>query len=200
MRALLARSALGRAGCARPCSLATRSRRAICCCPSRAAEFTPSPYGGCRPSVPDPSSRALRVGGHATVGGALLAPDALETPAVWAYRVEHGMYRVGISQAIVASLGGIGFVDLAEVGSVLTEGRPFGMVEGARGMRRLVSLLSGEVVAVNTSAMEDPSAALVLEPRDGKPWPQRGWLVEIDGYLEGGDSEDEWDALPGYYS
>ena len=161
--------------------------------------LTPSPYDSCRPDVPDPSSQALRVGGHATQGGAPLAPDALATPAVWASRVEHGIYRLGVSHAAAASLDGIGFVDVAEVGSVLTDGRPFGMIEGDGGMLGLVSSLSGEVVAVNSSALEDPRTALVLAPTDGRPWPERGWLAEIDGYLEPGDNEDEWKALPGYY-
>jgi glycine cleavage system H lipoate-binding protein len=190
------------AACAVP-PLATRgsTRRAICCAAAyRAAEFTPSPYDGCRPDVPDPSMRTLRVGGHATQAGAPLAPDALDSPAVWAYRVEHGIYRLGVSRKVAESLGGIGFVDVAEVGSVLTEGRPFGMVEGLGGMLGLVSSLSGEVVAANTSAVEDPAIALALAPTDGKPWPERGWLVEIDGYLETGDNEDEWEALPGYHS
>ncbi len=187
--------------CATPLATRSSSRRAICysgsCC---AKEFAPSPYDGCRPDVPDPTMHTLRVGGYATQAGSPLAPDALDTPAVWAYRVEHGIYRLGVSRDVAASLGGIEFVDVAEVGSVLTEGRPIGMVEGAGGMLGLVSSLSGEVVAVNTSAVENPTIALALAPTDGKPWPERGWLAEIDGYLETGDNEDDWEALPGYYS
>ena len=88
--------------------------------------------------------------------------------------------------------------EVAEVGSVLTRGRPFGMVEGTEGMLGLVSSLSGEVIAVNTFAVDDPSTSLALAPTEGKPWPERGWLVEVDGYLEGSDMEDEWKELPAY--
>jgi hypothetical protein len=38
-----------------------------------------------------------------------------------------------------------------------------------------------------------------LAPTEGKPWPERGWLVEVDGYLEDGDDEEEWDGLPEFY-
>jgi hypothetical protein len=110
-----------------------------------AKEFTPSPYD-CRPGIPGSGSQ-LRTGGHATQGGAPLAPDALETPAVWVSRVEFGIYRLGVSRAAAASVDGLGFVDLAEVGSVLSEGRPFGMVEGTGGMLGLVSSISGEVIS-----------------------------------------------------
>lgn len=178
-----------------PCCGSAAARRSISCGDACAADFTPSPYD-CRPEVA--GSGSLRTGGHATQDGAPLAASALETPAVWAIRVEHGIYRLGVSQAAASSLSGIGFVDLAELGSVLTEGRPFGMVEGAGGILGLVSSISGEVISVNSCAMEDPTSALVLAPKEGLPWPERGWLVEVDGYLEDGDDEDEWDALPGY--
>jgi glycine cleavage system H protein len=113
--------------------------------------------------------------------------------AVWARRVDHSIYRLGLTKAAADAVGGIGFLDLAEPGSILTDDRPFGMAEGSGGMLGLFSRLSGEITEINAAAVEDPLSVLGQGEGDA----ERGWLVEVDGYLDPGDPEDEWDALRG---
>jgi hypothetical protein len=110
--------------------------------------------------------RCLRIGGHVTREGQKVeATSGPQQPVrtyarqsvrctphvnacvlqqiVWAARMDHGIYRLGVSQAAAASVGGIGFVDLADVGSITAPGRPFGMVEGTGGMLGLETELPG---------------------------------------------------------
>ena len=164
----------------------------------RLASWQSSPYD-CRPtSAAAGGQAALRVGGHSHplakqgARGQEADPGGYHRP-VWARREAHSVYRLGVAQRATEDLGGIGFVDLPPEGSMLTEGREFGMLEGKLGMITLTTALPGEIVAVNSSAMEDPATFFA----DGAEHAD-AWLVEVDALLDDGDAEDEWDALKEY--
>ena len=164
----------------------------------RRLAWQPSPYD-CRPtSAAAGGGQALRVGGHSHplakqgARGQEADPGGYHRP-VWARREAHSIYRLGVAQRATEDLGGIGFVDLQQEGSVLTEGREFGMLEGKLGMITLTTALPGEIIAVNSSAMEDPATFFA----DGAEHAD-AWLVEVDALLDDGDAEDEWDALKEY--
>ncbi|ACU40051.1 MULTISPECIES: glycine cleavage system protein GcvH [Actinosynnema] len=79
---------------------------------------------------------------------------------------------VGITSYAAESLGDIVFVQLPEVGERVTSGQVCGELESTKSVSDLYAPVSGEVVEVNTGAVEDP--ALV----NGDPY-GGGWLFKV---------------------
>ncbi len=86
--------------------------------------------------------------------------------------LEGDLARVGISAFAVDQLGDIVFVDLPEVGEVLTRGNSFGSVESVKAVEEMYSPISGEVVKRNESVLASPEE-LQNDPHG------EGWLVLI---------------------
>ncbi len=86
--------------------------------------------------------------------------------------VDADLVRVGISAFAVDQLGDIVFVDLPEVGTVLTRGQSFGSVESVKAVEEMYAPLSGEVVQRNNSVMDNPDE-LQNDPHG------EGWLMVI---------------------
>lgn len=78
---------------------------------------------------------------------------------------------VGITDFAQSSLGDIVFVELPEVGSLVTKGESFGVVESIKSVSDLYSPLTGEVVEVNSELESQPD--LINES------PYSNWLVKI---------------------
>jgi len=82
------------------------------------------------------------------------------TDDMWVQRLSTGLYRVGVTKKLTDSLGGIGFVDICAEGSILTSGKPFGMVEGPSGTFTVSSPISGEVIECNEILKKNPTVVL----------------------------------------
>ena len=78
---------------------------------------------------------------------------------------------VGITDFAQSSLGDIVFVELPEVGSSVTRGESFGVVESIKSVSDLYSPLTGEVVEVNSELESQPD--LINEA------PYSNWLIKI---------------------
>ena len=86
--------------------------------------------------------------------------------------VEGDLIRVGISAFAVDQLGDIVFVDLPEVGVVLSRGKDFGSVESVKAVEDMYAPISGEVVQRNESVLASPEE-LQNDPHG------EGWLLLI---------------------
>lgn len=80
--------------------------------------------------------------------------------------------RVGITDFAQAALGDIVFVQLPEVGSVVSHGEALGEVESTKSVSDLYAPLSGRVSARNDSVETNPELA------NTDPYGQ-GWLIEL---------------------
>jgi glycine cleavage system H protein len=100
----------------------------------------------------------------------------------WARR-EGNNVVVGVTDYAQQQLGDIVYVELPSVGSVLSRGDPFGVIESVKAVSDLYAPVSGEVVDVNTELAEHPEA--VNEDCYGD-----GWMIAIAI-----TSEDEFDSL-----
>jgi glycine cleavage system H protein len=100
----------------------------------------------------------------------------------WARR-EGNNVVVGVTDYAQQQLGDIVYVELPSVGSVLSRGDPFGVIESVKAVSDLYAPVSGEVVDVNTDLAEHPEA--VNEDCYGD-----GWMIAIAI-----TSEDEFDSL-----
>jgi glycine cleavage system H protein len=91
-------------------------------------------------------------------------------------KVEGEQVRVGITDFAQHELGDIVFVELPEVGDVVTVNEPFGSVESVKTVSELYAPISGKVVAINEDLSDSPEFVnespyekawmIVLEPTD----------------------------------
>ncbi|MGO1320480.1 MAG: glycine cleavage system protein GcvH [Galactobacter sp.] len=86
--------------------------------------------------------------------------------------------KVGISQVAADALGDVVYVDLPEVGAVLTAGETCGEVESTKSVSDLYSPVSGTVVEVNQAAIDSP------ELLNSDPYGE-GWLFTVEVTSEG---------------
>ena len=64
--------------------------------------------------------------------------------------------RVGITDFAQKQLGDVVYVELPEVGTVLSAGQAFGTIESVKAVSELFAPVSGEVVEVNTALRDSP--------------------------------------------
>jgi len=88
-------------------------------------------------------------------------------------KVEGGKGVIGITQFAQEQLGDVVFVELPEVGTELTQGNPFGVVESVKTVSDLYAPVSGKVVAVNKNLESQPELV------NAEPFEQ-GWIIEVE--------------------
>ena len=88
-------------------------------------------------------------------------------------RVDGSNARVGITQFAQDQLGDIVFVELPEVGTVIEQETPFGVVESVKTVSDLYAPVSGTVKAVNQDLESSP------EQVNNAPYGS-GWIIEIE--------------------
>ncbi len=90
----------------------------------------------------------------------------------WA-RVQGKVVVVGVTHHAQESLGDVVYVELPKVGSTVTEGKQFGVIESTKAVSELYSPLSGTVVKVNDALADNPST-VNTDPYGA------GWIVEVE--------------------
>jgi glycine cleavage system H protein len=103
----------------------------------------------------------------------------MQFPADLRYTKEHEWLRLQGGEAVIGitdfaqdALGDVVFVELPAVGTVLTQGQTFGVVESNKTVSDLFAPMGGKVLAVNQSLRDEPEAV----NRD--PY-GAGWMVKI---------------------
>lgn len=79
--------------------------------------------------------------------------------------------RVGITDFAQKQLGDVVYVELPEVGTVLSAGQAFGTIESVKAVSELFAPVSGEVVEVNTGLRDTPEQV--------NQDPHVAWMVAI---------------------
>ena len=104
----------------------------------------------------------------------------MEVPENLFYTQEHEWIRVdgnnaivGITQFAQDQLGDIVFVELPEVGTLIEQETPFGVVESVKTVSDLYAPVSGTVKAVNQDLESSP------EQVNNAPYGS-GWIIEIE--------------------
>jgi glycine cleavage system H protein len=90
----------------------------------------------------------------------------------WA-QVDENVVTVGITEFAQDALGEIVYVELPEEGQKVTQSEPFGVVESVKAASDLVAPVSGTVIEVNTSIVDDPGT-LNDDPINN------GWMIRIE--------------------
>jgi glycine cleavage system H protein len=81
--------------------------------------------------------------------------------------------KVGITAYAAEQIGDIVFVELPAVGSAVTAGKSFGVIEAVKSVSELFAPVSGKVIAANDGVSKTPEA-VTTEPYGS------GWLIEIE--------------------
>jgi glycine cleavage system H protein len=87
-------------------------------------------------------------------------------------RVEAGRGTVGITDFAQDALGDVVFVELPAVGTTLTAGQTFGVVESNKTVSDLFAPVAGQVVEVNEALRTRPEL-VNQEPYGG------GWMIRV---------------------
>ena len=115
----------------------------------------------------------------------MLVPDDLRYTKDHEWiRVEGARSTVGITDFAQDALGDVVFVELPAVGTVLTQGQTFGVVESNKTVSDLFAPVSGTVEAVNEELRTRPE--LVNQEPYGA-----GWMIRL---TVGGGTDDLLDA------
>ena len=102
----------------------------------------------------------------------VVPPDLRYTKSHEWVRVEGDTAVVGITDHAQEELGDIVYLELPEVGRVLSAEDPFGTVESVKAVSELYAPVAGEVVAVN-DALAGAEAAINESPYG------QGWLIKV---------------------
>lgn len=88
-------------------------------------------------------------------------------------KVEGEQVRVGITDFAQHELGDIVFVELPEVGDVVTVNEPFGSVESVKTVSELYAPISGKVVAINEDLSDNPEFV------NESPY-EKAWMIIVE--------------------
>ncbi len=114
---------------------------------------------------------------------ALEYPDDLKYLDSHEYvRMDGDIATIGISAFAVDQLGDIVFLELPEVGDVVTKGETFGSVESVKAVEDLYPAVSGTVIDRNEAVIEAP------EQVAADPYGE-GWLLKVR-VSEAGEPDD----------
>lgn len=90
----------------------------------------------------------------------------------WA-QVDENIVSIGITEFAQEQLGEVVYVELPEEGAKVNQGESFGVVESVKAASDLYAPVSGTVIEVNMTLLEDPSS-LNDDPMND------GWLIRIE--------------------
>jgi glycine cleavage system H protein len=90
----------------------------------------------------------------------------------WA-RIEGNIVVVGVTSHAQEALGDVVFVELPKVGSTVTAGKQFGVIESTKAVSELYSPLTGKVVKVNDALTDNPQTI------NSDPY-GAGWIIEVE--------------------
>ncbi|MCX4187296.1 glycine cleavage system protein GcvH [Methylophaga sp. OBS4] len=113
----------------------------------------------------------------------------------WVRDEGNGEYSVGISEHAQEVLGDMVFVELPEIGTIVSAGDECAVLESVKAAADIYAPLSGEIIAVNGS-LEDSPERVNSEPYDD------GWLFrikasdtdEVDNLLDADAYQESLDA------
>lgn len=90
----------------------------------------------------------------------------------WAH-IDGNICVVGITRFAVEQLTDIVYIELPAVGTELTQGATFGVIESVKAVSDLYAPVTGKVVAVNQAVVDDPGM-LGTDPYE------KGWMIKLE--------------------
>lgn len=107
-------------------------------------------------------------------------------------RAEGDVVTTGITDHAQEQLGDVVFVELPEVGTVVEQGGDMAVIESVKAASEVYAPISGKIVAINQSIVDEPSA--VNAGAEGDAWfckIEASNLAEIEELM----SREDYDAF-----
>jgi len=89
----------------------------------------------------------------------------------WVRQEEDGSLAIGLTSHAQEALGDVIFLDLPQVGKAYKQEEVCGVIESVKAASDIYTPVSGEILAVNTSAVEEPGQV--------NEQPYQTWLFRI---------------------
>ncbi len=102
-------------------------------------------------------------------------------------RADGAEATIGITAYAASQLGDIVFVELPDVGRLLEQSSPFGVVESVKAVSDLFAPVGGEVVQANAALGQSPELV------NGDPY-DAGWMIRVR-LTDPGQLDDLLDAV-----
>ncbi len=90
----------------------------------------------------------------------------------WA-RIQGTTVVVGVTAHAQEALGDVVYVELPKVGSTITSGKQFGVIESTKAVSELYAPVTGKVVRVNDALTDKPDTV------NSDPY-GAGWILEVE--------------------
>ncbi|KAL4426704.1 hypothetical protein ABPG77_004760 [Micractinium sp. CCAP 211/92] len=90
----------------------------------------------------------------------------------WVHVKEGDIVSVGITDHAQAELGDLVHIELPDVGSTVTAGEEFGVVESVKAASDIIAPVSGEVVEINEGVIDEPEVV------NSDPY-WDGWMIKV---------------------
>ena len=90
----------------------------------------------------------------------------------WA-RIEGSLVVVGVTSHAQEALGDVVYVELPKVGSTVTAGKQFGVIESTKAVSELYAPVTGKVTKVNDALTNKPDTV------NSDPY-GAGWIIEVE--------------------
>ena len=97
--------------------------------------------------------------------------------------LQNDIATVGITDYAQGELGDLVFIELPDVGSIVSQGESFGTIEAVKAVSDLFAPVSGEVTEINAVLADDPEVV------NKDPYSD-GWMIKVRM-----SDADELDAL-----
>ncbi|MDU0810017.1 MAG: glycine cleavage system protein GcvH [Burkholderia sp.] len=89
----------------------------------------------------------------------------------WVHPEGNSVMTVGITDYAQSKIGDIVFIDLPEIGKIVTSGEVIGVIESVKVASDIYSPISGKVIDINTSIIDMPDSV--------NSNPYKSWLFKI---------------------
>ena len=86
--------------------------------------------------------------------------------------LENDIATVGITDYAQGELGDLVFIELPDVGSIVSQGESFGTIEAVKAVSDLFAPVSGEVTEINAVLADDPEVV------NKDPYTD-GWMIKV---------------------
>lgn len=108
-------------------------------------------------------------------------------------RLDGEIATIGITAFAIEQLGDIVFLELPDIGDVITKGDTFGSIESVKAVENLNSPVTGTVVERNEALIDDPEQ--IADDPYGEGWFLKVRINDPDEVNEDTLTADEYSAL-----
>ena len=101
----------------------------------------------------------------------------------WAKKTDESTVTAGLSEHAIEQLGDIVYIELPAIGTEVTKGQPYGVIESVKAAADLYAPVSGKVTEANNSIADNPD----ILKTDAY---ENGWFIKIEP-----SDPEEFDSL-----